>query len=148
MQPLYWGHLRAGWADRMLQTDFLGPDAMPIRLKQTLFLLMYTLSYGIVSGYKATVGTPLNPVLKAMNAQMSSMRVSVEHGFGKTMSLWSFNGYKGGLKRGLSPVAGYFMVAVLLSNIHSCLYRNETCDRFYCDPPSLSTYLSLPARII
>jgi len=40
MQPLCWGHLRAGWADRMLQTDFLRPDAMPIRLEQTLFLLM------------------------------------------------------------------------------------------------------------
>jgi len=41
MQPLCWGHLRAGWADRMLQADFLRPDAMPIRLKQTLFLLMH-----------------------------------------------------------------------------------------------------------
>jgi len=40
MQQLGWGHLRAGWADRMLQTDFLRPDAMPIRLEQTLFLLM------------------------------------------------------------------------------------------------------------
>ena len=26
--------------DRMLQTDFLGPDAMPIRPEQTLFLLI------------------------------------------------------------------------------------------------------------
>jgi len=40
MQPLCWGHLRANWADRMLQTDFLRPDAMPIPLEQTLFLLM------------------------------------------------------------------------------------------------------------
>jgi len=41
MQPLCWPHLRAGWADRMLQTDFLRPDAMPIRLEQALFLLMH-----------------------------------------------------------------------------------------------------------
>jgi len=40
MQPVCWGHLKADWADRMLQTDFLRPDAMPIRLEQTLFLLM------------------------------------------------------------------------------------------------------------
>ncbi|RPB00727.1 hypothetical protein L873DRAFT_1896676 [Choiromyces venosus 120613-1] len=53
----------------------------------------YALSYGIVSGYKATVGLPLNSVLKEMNAHMSSMHVSVEHGFGKTMNLWAFNGY-------------------------------------------------------
>jgi len=28
----------------MLQADFLRPDAMPIRLQQTLFLLMYYIS--------------------------------------------------------------------------------------------------------
>ncbi|PWW77826.1 hypothetical protein C7212DRAFT_176156, partial [Tuber magnatum] len=33
----------------------------------------YALSYRVVSGYKATVGLPLNPVLKVMNAHMSSM---------------------------------------------------------------------------
>ena len=46
MQPLCWGHLRADWVDRMLQTDFLRPDAMPIRLEQTLFLLMSSLIGG------------------------------------------------------------------------------------------------------
>ncbi|PWW79620.1 hypothetical protein C7212DRAFT_275924 [Tuber magnatum] len=105
--------------------------------------LVYTLSYGIIGGYKATIGRPLDPVLKAVNIHMSSMQVSVEHGFGKTMSLWSFNGFKGSLKIGLSPVAVYFLVAVLLSNIHSCFYRNETCNRFHCNPPSLSEYLTL-----
>ncbi|RPB00936.1 hypothetical protein L873DRAFT_1893780 [Choiromyces venosus 120613-1] len=103
----------------------------------------YVLSYGIVTGYKATVRLPLNPVLKEMNAHMSSIRVSVEHGFGETMNLWAFNGYKRSLQSGLSPIAGYFLVAILLSNIHSCFYRNESCDRFDCDPPSLSAYLSL-----
>jgi len=44
MQPLCWGHLRADWADRKLQTDFLRPDAMPIPLEQTLFLLMEIVS--------------------------------------------------------------------------------------------------------
>jgi len=40
MQPLCWGPLRVGWADRMLQTDFLHPNAMTILPEQTLFLLM------------------------------------------------------------------------------------------------------------
>ena len=40
MEPLCWGHLRAGWADRMLQTDLLRPDAMPIRPEQKPFLLI------------------------------------------------------------------------------------------------------------
>jgi len=40
MQPFCWGPLRVRWADRMLLADFLRPDTMPIRLEQTLFLLM------------------------------------------------------------------------------------------------------------
>ncbi|RPA99226.1 hypothetical protein L873DRAFT_1684627, partial [Choiromyces venosus 120613-1] len=53
---------------------------------------VYALSYGIVSGYKTTIGLPLNPVLKEMNAHISSIHVSIEHGFGKTLNLWAFNG--------------------------------------------------------
>jgi len=40
MQPFCLGPLRARWADRMFQADFLHPNAMPICLEQTLFLLM------------------------------------------------------------------------------------------------------------
>ena len=43
MQPFCWGPLRVRWADRMLQADFLRPDAMPIRLEQMVFLLMEAL---------------------------------------------------------------------------------------------------------
>ena len=35
--------------DRMLQADFLRPDAMPIRLEQTLFLLMLLLYESLCS---------------------------------------------------------------------------------------------------
>jgi hypothetical protein len=105
----------------------------------------YALSYGVISSYKALPGQPLSPVLKAMNAHMSDMRVCIEHGFGKTMNLWGFNGHKTNLKSGISPVAGYYLVAILLSNIHSCIFRNQTCRRFHCDPPSLQDYLSLHA---
>ncbi|RPA95705.1 hypothetical protein L873DRAFT_1812479 [Choiromyces venosus 120613-1] len=70
----------------------------------------YALSYGIISGYKATVGSPLDPILKAINRHMSSMHLS------------SFNGFKGNLKNGLSPINRYFLVACFLFNIHSCLY--------------------------
>ncbi|PWW74668.1 hypothetical protein C7212DRAFT_209305, partial [Tuber magnatum] len=104
---------------------------------------VYALSYGIVSRYKATPGSPLDPTLKAINAHMSSVDVSIKHGFGKIIYLWSFIGFKGNLKSSLSPVAGYFLIAVLLSNIHSCFYRNKTCDCFPCDLPSLSNYLLL-----
>ncbi|RPB02206.1 hypothetical protein L873DRAFT_1674049, partial [Choiromyces venosus 120613-1] len=58
----------------------------------------------------------------------------VEYGFGKTMNLWSLNKFNRNLKSGLFPVAGYFLVSVFLSNIYSCLYKNETYNHFYCDP--------------
>ncbi|PWW74591.1 hypothetical protein C7212DRAFT_145834, partial [Tuber magnatum] len=101
----------------------------------------YALLHGIVRRYRAIVGLPLNPVIKVMNTHMSSMRVSVEYGFGKTMNLWSFNRFKGSLKSGLLSVTGYFLVAVLFSNIHSCFHRNETCTHLHCNPPLLSSYL-------
>jgi hypothetical protein len=105
----------------------------------------YGLSYGILSAYKARPRQPLNPILKAFNAIMSGHRISVEHAFGKTMMLWSFNGFKNDLKVGLSPVAAYFMVAVLFTNIHTCLHGSQTSKQFNCPPPSLETYLALPA---
>jgi hypothetical protein len=108
----------------------------------------YTLSFGIISAYKAAPRQPLSLVLKEINAHISGMRVSVEHGFGKTMNLWSFNGFKTNLMIGLSPVAGYFLVAVLLSNIHSCVYCNQTCHLFHTNPPSLHDYLLLDRNAI
>jgi len=51
MQPFSCGPLRVRWVDRMLQADFLCPDAMPIRLEQPLFLLMkYDIPYSTLQG--------------------------------------------------------------------------------------------------
>jgi hypothetical protein len=44
--------------------------------------LAYGLSYGVISAYKARPGRPLNPILQEVNAQMSALRVSVEHSIG------------------------------------------------------------------
>jgi hypothetical protein len=103
----------------------------------------YGLSYGIISGYKAQPGRRLSDWEKQVNAHMSGLRISVEHGFGKTMMLWSFNGFKNKLKVGLSPVAAYFMVAVLLSNIHTCFNGSQVSEQFNCEPPSVDVYLRL-----
>jgi len=40
MQPFCWGPLRVGWVDRIIWTDFLCLDAMPIHPEQTLSLLI------------------------------------------------------------------------------------------------------------
>lgn len=101
----------------------------------------YLLSYGIMSAYRALPDCLLNPVLQEVNAFMSSFRVSVENSFGKVLTLWGFNGDKANLKIGLSPVAAYFTVSVLLANVHSCIYGNQTRQPFDCQPPTLKEYL-------
>ena len=75
-----------------------------------------------------------------MNAIMSEVRVSVEHGFGKVMQNWSYIGFRNGLKIGLSPVGAYYMVSVLLTNIHTCLRGSQTSAQFEINPPSLEEY--------
>lgn len=99
--------------------------------------IAYMLSYGIIGGYKASVGVPLSPLLKTMNTYMSGMCISIEHGFGKFSSLWSFISFKHNLKLGKSPVGSYFMMAVLFCNIHSCIYGNQTSKRFRYKTPTL-----------
>jgi hypothetical protein len=103
----------------------------------------YGLSDGCMSAYKAQPGRPLNPILREVNTQMSALRVSMEYEFGRTMMLWSFNGFKHDLKIGISPAAAYFMVAVLFCNIHSCFHGNQTSVQYDCPPPSVELYLSL-----
>jgi len=103
----------------------------------------YSLSFGILAPYQARSNQPLNALLANVNAHMSEMRISVENGYGNMMILWGYNGYKMGLKMGLSPVAAYFMVSVLLCNLHSCLNRNQTSKKFHCDPPSVHNYLAV-----
>lgn len=107
----------------------------------------YYLSYRVIPPYKALPGVPLNPVLQEINAHMSSLRISIEHGFGQTMMLWSFNSFRTGLKIRLSPVAAYFLISVLFSNIHTCLYGNQTSQKFQCIPPTIDEYLHLSPAV-
>ncbi|KAI5843115.1 hypothetical protein DFP73DRAFT_479298, partial [Morchella snyderi] len=67
--------------------------------------------------------------------------ISVEHGIGKLLMLWGFNGYKVWLKIDLSPVAVYFMVSILLCNIHSCYNGNQMSEMFRYQPPGVHEYL-------
>jgi len=102
----------------------------------------YSLSYGIICAYQAQPNRPLSPLLQEVNSHMSSLRISVEHGFARLMMLWGYNGFKMGLKIGLSPVAAYFMISVLFCNIHSCFHGNQTSKKFHCSPPSVHSYLA------
>lgn len=103
----------------------------------------YTLSFAIMGAYKATVARGLTEEEKAQNAQMSSFRIAVEHGFGKVVNLWAFIAFRNGLKIGLSPVGSYYSLSVLLTNIHTCLRGSQVTSQFNISPPSVEEYLYL-----
>ncbi|KAK9427130.1 hypothetical protein V1505DRAFT_67535 [Lipomyces doorenjongii] len=76
------------------------------------------------------------------NIEMSGVRISVEQMFGLALQRWTFNGFKRALKLESSPVATFYMVSILLTNIKTCLDGcNEVPDAFGCDPLLLTDYL-------
>jgi len=87
-------------------------------------------------------GVLLSRTEKAANLLISSARISVESGFGLNVNFWGINNYKKGSKIMSSPVAAYYLVSTLLTNIHTCLKgRNIVSDKFDCPPPSLDEYV-------
>jgi hypothetical protein len=70
---------------------------------------------------------------------MSRCRIHVENCFGKISNLWQSHQMPSRLQSLNSPVAAYYIVAVLLTNIFTCIRGNETI--FGLKPPSLHDYL-------
>jgi hypothetical protein len=75
---------------------------------------------------------------------MSSVRITIEQLFGRTLRLWALNGHKYSQRLGHSPVAAYYMVAVLLTNIMTCVSDrdNQVANYFNCKLLTLHEYLS------
>lgn len=103
----------------------------------------YSLSFGIICPFKDTISHQITQEEKAFNAKMSGYRIAIEHGFGKVVNLWSFIAFKNGLQIGLSPIGAYYAIAVLLTNLHTCLYGSQISLHFKVMPPSVDSYLNL-----
>ena len=84
----------------------------------------------------------LTQTKRECNRAMSSIRESVEWGFGKVIQIFAFLDYKKNLKIGLQPVHQYYTVGMLLGNCHTCVYGSQTSIYFNCVPPTLAEYLS------
>ena len=103
----------------------------------------YTQLYGIIAPY--TGGREAPPHQRAFNKRMSSMRIAVENAFGLTQVLWTRNAFSKRLKIGQSAVASHYRMAVLLTNIYTCIRGNQISGRFLVRPPSLRSYLTAKA---
>ncbi|KAJ0405844.1 hypothetical protein P43SY_001576 [Pythium insidiosum] len=78
------------------------------------------------------------------NAAMSNVRVTVEWGFANVTNLWAFLDLRRGLRLGLSPVGLYYLVGLLLSNMHNCARPNEISKYFNAAPMRLEDDTSPP----
>ena len=102
----------------------------------------YAPAFGVMGPFLEQVHKPLTPEQEAANIIMSGQRIVVEWGFGRVLNYWALNSFKPGLKLGLSPIAGYYMVATLLSNILLCVTGgNQISEKYNLSPPRVEDYL-------
>jgi hypothetical protein len=105
----------------------------------------YTASYGVMGPFLRRLNRPLNEGEREFNKFMGEMRRSVECGFGKVVNNFGYISYRNGLKIGQTAVGACYMVAVLLTNAHTCFNGSQVSDEFELAPPALSIYLQNPA---
>lgn len=98
----------------------------------------YPIGNNLITPYR---GVGLEHAERYFNLLMNSGRISVEWGFSKVGTLFSFTNYAPNLKLYLQPVALYYRTAAILTNCHNCLYGSQTSRYFDLEPPSLEEYL-------
>ena len=68
----------------------------------------------------------LTPAMEAYNAEMSSVRVTVEWLFGDVINGFKYLDFKKNLKIGMSSAGKMYLVCAILNNAITCLYGNST----------------------
>ena len=137
-----WAMYKASPAPRRLERIMNRPN------RRRLFLYgdsAYNMSYAVMAPYKHYLGHRyLRSELAEFNRRLLAARISVEHGFGKTGRLFTYNTFGRQLYTGKQAVGAFFISSVLLTNCHTCLNkRNQTADRYQISPPLLEEYLCL-----
>jgi hypothetical protein len=108
---------------------------------QTLFIYGDPAYHHAAGVLRPFTGRNVTREQRAFNAAMATARIAVENGFGKVSTLWQTNQFSSKLQSLNSPVAAYYMVTVLLTNIHTCIRGVMT--PFGLRPPHLDEYLDL-----
>lgn len=80
---------------------------------------------------------------RVLNERMSAVRITVEWGFMRIKQLFAFLAFVPPQRVYSSPVSKFYRVAVLLTNMITCM--NGSCEvsaYFNCAPPTLDEYMS------
>ncbi|RPB02064.1 hypothetical protein L873DRAFT_1880710 [Choiromyces venosus 120613-1] len=102
----------------------------------------YSPAFGVMGPFLEQVNQPLIVEEEAANIVMSGHRIVVEWGFGRVVNYWALNSFKSGLKVSLSPIASYYIIATLLSNILLCISGgNQVSEKFGLLPLIVEDYL-------
>ena len=89
--------------------------------------------------YKSQRGTPFKEL---WNKTFSKVRISVEWPFGQILTLFPFLQRKQLMRLLQSAVGDFYLVATLLFNCFTCIYRkNIVSTYFQMTPPTLESYL-------
>ncbi|CAB1100161.1 unnamed protein product [Ectocarpus sp. CCAP 1310/34] len=84
----------------------------------------------------------LTPEQAGFNSATSSVRVTVEWGFGRVVAQWPYVDYHKKQQVGLSAcgLGKQYSVASILTNCHGYFYPNSTAQYFDLQPPRLKEY--------
>ncbi|KAF2905764.1 hypothetical protein ILUMI_00413 [Ignelater luminosus] len=88
-------------------------------------------------------GRNLTEQQQNFNRSMSTVRKSVEWGFGKVISEFAFLDYKKNQKLLLQDIGNMYRTAVILTNCHTCLYGSQSNQYFNIEPSTLEEYLGV-----
>ena len=77
------------------------------------------------------------------NRLLSSVRITVEWGFGELVDQWKFLDFKQAMKIFKCPVAQYYINAAFLSNLRNCLLGSRMQQYFGATQLTIDEYLLL-----
>ena len=77
------------------------------------------------------------------NHIMSSMRITVEWGFGAIIKQWKFLDFRQSMKIFECPVAQYYIIAAFLCNLRNCLVGSKMQSYFNAQQLTIDEYLGL-----
>ena len=85
---------------------------------------------------------PRTPADRNWNRLAGALRICVEWGFNKIVTLWPRLDVKRKMKLLLSPIGAWIRVCVFLTNCHTILYGSQVADYFVCrnSRPQLEEY--------
>ena len=83
----------------------------------------------------------LNQQERDFSKSMSQMRVTVEWVFGDVINYFKHMDFTKNLKIGLHCVGKMYRVSAILTNTHTCLYKNNVSTFFGVDPALFEDYI-------